>query len=57
MNKIQFEDCSHCLGSGEEIKQSMTGTVRVRTCRRCKGMGQVEAVVNDHYINESLFDY
>lgn len=56
MSAINLEDCSHCLGTGEEIKQSIIGTVRARTCKRCKGVGQVEAIVNDHYINEGM-DY
>jgi DnaJ-class molecular chaperone len=54
---IKVEDCSHCLGTGEEMKFSPTGKPRARTCRRCKGMGQVEAVINDQYINEELFEY
>jgi DnaJ-class molecular chaperone len=57
MSKIQLEDCAHCLGSGEEIKHSPTGTPRVRSCRRCRGLGQVETVVNSHYVNEDLFEY
>lgn len=56
-SRINMEDCGHCLGSGEEIRISPTGKPRGRTCRRCKGLGQVESVVNDHYVNEDLFDY
>lgn len=57
MSKIETDDCAHCLGTGEEIRFSPTGKARGRSCKRCKGVGQVETIINEHYLNEEVLDY
>ena len=52
MNTSKLEECHHCLGSGEEIHNSILGTKRAKTCSICQGLGEVESVVNDYYLSD-----
>lgn len=51
-----LKECSSCLGTGETMHRGKNGGMFSSDCHVCKGVGEVESVVDEHFLHQEVFN-